>query len=209
MEVFYFKFIIMNYEKAYNEALERARKELSACNGDCDARRQIYRLFPELRESEDKQSHKRIEQLIRLNTSGAERTRLLAYLEKQKPINECNTHEPTLEEARKWNEAYEKGYSLGYENGKNEQKPSWSERDFAILHDLIQHFDPKFLFHSLHYPKETIVDFLQSLCPQPHWKPSSLELQALKTAIHILTEERNFPKAVQHLKDILDHFDSK
>lgn len=42
----------------------------------------------------------------------------------QKPINECNTHEPTIDEARKWNEAYEKGYSLGYENGKNEQKPT-------------------------------------------------------------------------------------
>ena len=40
--------------------------------------------------------------------------------EEQKPINQCNTHEPTLDEARKWNEAYEKGYSLGYENGRNE-----------------------------------------------------------------------------------------
>ena len=46
----------------------------------------------------------------------------------QKPINQCNTHEPTLDEARKWNEAYEKGYSLGYENGRNEQKPAeWAE----------------------------------------------------------------------------------
>lgn len=61
-------------------------------------------------------------------------------LEKQKehePIDECNMHEPTLDEARKWNEAYEKGhsfgrkwidayekgYSLGYENGRNEKKP--------------------------------------------------------------------------------------
>ena len=47
-----------------------------------------------------------------------------AMQKEQKPINQCNTHEPTLDEARKWNEAYEKGYSLGYENGRNEQKPS-------------------------------------------------------------------------------------
>lgn len=46
-----------------------------------------------------------------------------AMQKEEKPINQCNTHEPTLDEARKWNEAYEKGYSLGYENGKNEQKP--------------------------------------------------------------------------------------
>ena len=51
---------------------------------------------------------------------------ILNWLGKQKEqesINEGNMHEPTLDEARKWNEAYEKGYSLGYENGRNEQKP--------------------------------------------------------------------------------------
>ena len=43
----------MDYEKAYNEALERAKKELKACGSqDCDAARQILRLFPELKESE-------------------------------------------------------------------------------------------------------------------------------------------------------------
>lgn len=45
-----------------------------------------------------------------------------AMQKEQKPINQCSTLEPTLVEARKWNEAYEKGYSLGYENGRNEQK---------------------------------------------------------------------------------------
>ena len=40
--------------KAYDEALERARKELQACGStDCDAARQIFRFFPELQESED------------------------------------------------------------------------------------------------------------------------------------------------------------
>lgn len=44
----------MNCEKLYKEALERAKKELDACGSqDCDAARQIFRLFPELCESED------------------------------------------------------------------------------------------------------------------------------------------------------------
>lgn len=45
-----------------------------------------------------------------------------AMQKEQTPINQCNTLEPTLVEERKWNEAYEKGYSLGYENGRNERK---------------------------------------------------------------------------------------
>lgn len=41
--------------KTYNEALDRAKKELQTCGStDCDAARQIFRLFPELAENEDK-----------------------------------------------------------------------------------------------------------------------------------------------------------
>lgn len=37
--------------KAYNRALEQAKQELEACGSiDCDAARQIFRLFPELKE---------------------------------------------------------------------------------------------------------------------------------------------------------------
>lgn len=40
--------------KFYDEALERAKKELQTCGlVNCDAARQIFRLFPELKESED------------------------------------------------------------------------------------------------------------------------------------------------------------
>ena len=58
----------------------------------------------------------------------------------QKPINESNMHEPTLDEARKWNEAYEKGYSLGYENGRNEQKPA----ECINIEQLAEHIKAEF-----------------------------------------------------------------
>ena len=36
--------------KAYDEALEQAKKELNTCGSpDCDAARQIFRFFPQLR----------------------------------------------------------------------------------------------------------------------------------------------------------------
>ena len=41
------------------------------------------------------------------------------------------------------------------------------------------------------------------------WKPSEQEKGALRTAIHILTDERSFPKAAAHLQDILNAFEGK
>lgn len=52
----------------------------------------------------------------------------------QELSNEYNKHEPSTYEAKKWNEAYEKGYEIGYINGKKEQKPTcWSEEDENML----------------------------------------------------------------------------
>lgn len=44
---------------------------------------------------------------------------------------------------------------------------------------------------------------------EPSWKPSEQEKGALRTAIHVLTEERNFPKAASQLQNILDAFNGK
>lgn len=47
------------YEERYNKALESAKRELESCRTlDCAAARQIFRLFPELKESEDEQHRK-------------------------------------------------------------------------------------------------------------------------------------------------------
>ena len=41
----------MNYEQKYKEALNRAQEELQCCGDlDCDAAKQIFRFFPELKE---------------------------------------------------------------------------------------------------------------------------------------------------------------
>lgn len=80
-------------EQKYKEALERAKKELQACSfTDCDAYRQIIRLFPELKENEDERIQKELINLIYkvyANTdyiTCAEHEEMLAWLEKQKPI---------------------------------------------------------------------------------------------------------------------------
>lgn len=76
--------------KAYDEALERARKELQACgSSDCNAARQIFRFFPELSESKDERIRKNLIELL-LDTPSQDiishhlgLNEVLAWLEKQ------------------------------------------------------------------------------------------------------------------------------
>ena len=114
-------------------------------------------LVPELAENDDERIRKAISYAICAAThqdgtliNHVTKEEALAWFEKQKyqePTNESNMHEPTRDEARKWNEEYEKGYSLGYENGyslgyengRNEQKPvhtakeMWKEMRRSVL----------------------------------------------------------------------------
>lgn len=93
----------MNYEEKYKEALEKAQEELQFCDTlDCDAVRQIFRFFPELKESNNEKIRK---ELIRYlpycdDISKDIKERWIAWLEKQ--------HEPKPS----WSEEDEKKRTL-------------------------------------------------------------------------------------------------
>ena len=83
-----------------------------------------------------------------------------------------------------------------------EPKQEWSEEDEIMLRKCISAtFDHGYLRE---------CDWLKSLRSQPHWKPSASQLQAIRTAIAVLTEERSFPKAAIKLEslysDLQKHF---
>jgi hypothetical protein len=120
--------------------------------------------------------------------------------EEQKPINQCNTHEPTLDEARKWNEAYEKGYSLGYENGKNEQKPEWSEDDEKMSEGFMHKLEVCDLLTNkeIAWAKHR----LNSLHPQPKQEWSEEDRHAIencKYAIKKTFTDKEYPRRVETL----------
>lgn len=82
-----------DYKEKYNVALEKARKELATCGSlDCDAARQIFRLFPQLRESKDERIREELighcKDLVRMNRDDKVMLSIykpwLAWLEKQK-----------------------------------------------------------------------------------------------------------------------------
>ncbi len=93
----------MNYEEKYNQAIEAAKRELHCCGSlDCDAARQIFRLFPELRESEDERIRKEIIQSIQDNMCVIHKDKCIAWLEKQgekslKPQNRWKPSEEQME----------------------------------------------------------------------------------------------------------------
>ena len=102
--------------KAYDEALEQAQKELAACGSiNCDAARQIFRLFPQLRESEDERIRKRLVGVVKYFRSRGKDQQIceecLAYLEKQKDLDKMIVVSP---------EAWDKAINDAYENGKKE-----------------------------------------------------------------------------------------
>ena len=89
-------------------------------------------------------------------------------------------------------------------------KQEWSEKDKKILqslHHVMNCADAQNAVKRDDLSIEDVCTFLFSV--QPSWKPSEQEKGALRTAIHVLTEERNFPKAASHLQAILDVFDGK
>lgn len=141
---------------------EEAIRRIKAWNLNSDDMKVLAVVIPELDENEDEKAHKRIEQLIRLNTSGAEKTHLLAYLEKQK-----------------------------------EYKPEWGVEDKLMIKcclralehykytgKLNQFVPARFDIGGYLAPVETVENWLKSLCPQSHWKPSDEQMKALYSAVN-------------------------
>ena len=75
--------------KAYDKALKAANNELKCCGTfDCDAARQIFRLFPELEESEDERMSRELIAYFKNNSvyikwSGLDVKKVIEWLEKQ------------------------------------------------------------------------------------------------------------------------------
>ena len=80
--------------KAYDEAIEKAKKELQTCGStDCDAARQIYRFFPELKESKDEMIREKLIEFFKARGKrvshcwGLSIPDILAWLENQPIIS--------------------------------------------------------------------------------------------------------------------------
>ena len=132
----------MDYEKKYNDALERAKKSLRAANDD--GRDVVGFIFPELAESEDERIRKEIINFIQSqiedgNSAGWDRW--IAWLENRKEP-ECLPGFDDMTPEEKMNHTlYLEGFDVGRKVGQveAEQKPvEWSEEDERIIKILLE-----------------------------------------------------------------------
>lgn len=187
----------MDYEKAYKEALERAKKQhsrtiIANLPGD---REKIEEIFPELKESEDELMRKEAISIIKQYNIICEKEgdkcytadRVIAWLEKQG------------HDGKKWiyEDVYIKEKEQSIQDGidevlENPQKyglekqgeKSWSEEDKNMLLSIINDAEQDALLD-----KEQI-NWLKSL--KPRWKPSEEQMQALFEAKLASTKNREY-----------------
>ena len=188
-------------EKAtrYDGAIEKAKKELNTCGSqDCDAARQIFRLFPELKD-EDERIRENIIATIHLYYGEPledEAKDMIAWLEKQgeqKPAKNSGKKSEDVIEEKDMTE-YKKGFECGkqrvlkYPEDFNLcKKPAWSEEDEDTLNTIINHFKVDIECTD----EDDIIRWLKSLkervLPQPKQEWSE-------------EDEKNFKKAIKVLK---------
>lgn len=221
----------MDYEKAYKEALERAKKLTS----DMTTLQKIREfIFPELKESEDERIGDIIYRIIRdkkevkriLEGNGVSVDNALAYLEKQKEQRYKNESVLRITglsggEYLLYNYIYSfcagegismsntKGDLRGYvelyypelkETIIKEQKSAERIEDSVkfeegfkagariMLHLIIDYFEStkipmKINTHDKVVDFKEIAEWLKSLRPQSHWKPSKEQMEALNEAV--------------------------
>ena len=196
------------FEKKYNEALEQAKKELAACGSmDCDAARLIFRLFPQLHESEDERIRKVIyklmlglrKEIFTTADKSVTKEKVLAWLERQKEQKPAEWSEDFIDEVWTYLNAYrnlldgtdkqEIANSIWKACDKLKSlrpvKQEWTEEDEMLMDELESYilYDKEFNDEQ----KSWRIKRLKSL--RPSWKPSEEQMAWLKLAV----DEANEP----------------
>ena len=181
-----------DYKKLYEDAVnkiksiiaDKKKQGLTNCLFEGD----LNEIFPQLMESENEIIRKEIIDFIKaiINKSAissAKEEKWIAWLEKQDP----KKHEEELEKAYKC--ADEVQYKKGYEDAKREFEEQgerkWSDEDEKILNGLISSLarigaNTRTDSTSINYTFSREIEWLKSLKPQSHWRPTNEQMDALK-----------------------------
>ena len=169
---------------------ERIKNARAILDGDCsdELREALVNAFPELAESDDERIRKKLYNTVLGTPSNSDwfgdftKEQMLAYLEKQKE------QQPAGGSSEKPNHQWSE------EDGKDIQEASDYLRDYA--NNCVQGGNSKLYLQSL-------ADRIESLRPQPHWKPSEEQMEALNEIINILAVSMN-PHENDYLFNIIN-----
>lgn len=191
----------MDYKKAYEEALEKARyiKENCDCVNAKDIGSLFEQVFPELKESEDEKIRKG----------------LIKGLSAMRDIH----HHQTFSD-----DAINIDYAIAWLEKQGEQKTAWSEEDEMFLYNIIKDIDQlkrasKIEQLSDVYDKE--ISWLKSLKPQSnlydigyndgysaakynHWKPTEEQMEIIGMILTNESMDDNIARILRELKEQLE-----
>ena len=191
----------------YEEAVERARKLQENSNGMI-LKKWLWKIFPELKESEDERIRKWIihdiqqalDENIYNGESVDEAKKAIAWLEKQgeqKPAW-SEEDEEMLNVVIKSCERCGTEYSFYWlKSLKDRVQPQpqqeWGEKDEKMLQSIIDDVMPggecpdypNEEERKYYYEWQEKVDWLKSLRPQKHWKPSDEQIKALEAMLTV------------------------
>ena len=203
-----------DWEKKYKEALEKFRKDLGKHELVGVNRAYLEDIFPELAESEDEKIRKDIIYYLTINRNQMTpnqdwdcENRWIPWLEKQCGQTSI-THKynvgatiyynsfgtiksmvvANVVDTGDGNPMYEDadGSSV-FEKDLVEQKPNWSDEDEAMKENIItslEGFRDAIASDSLVALYNKRIDWLNSLRPQSHWKPSEEQMKELFNMLH-------------------------
>ena len=150
--------------KAYDEALERAKRynvdDAFASQGTI-----VKRIFPVLAESEDERIRKEIVSALKFANDGGVYDKHIAYLEKQKVEVDPTDASWDAYYRRGW----DKGYRVGLEAGRQEQKPAeWDElqAEFRNINEAFENGKKEVVAHPKKY----------GLCKPAEWSEEEMKL---------------------------------
>lgn len=220
----------MDYKKAYEEALERAKRFLEEENYT-----EMADVFPELRESEDEKIRNKIIDYLsnelhnvkQLTPRTNEVEAWIAYLEEQKPAEWSEedekmrqsilnlisiTFSKTYRKEINWLKSLPLDLKKKNEDVAKLYSNEWSEEDERIRQKLIRFISsPNVAALMLADDKRMFVSWLKALRSMPKvavadgtlWKPSEEQMDSLDTGINAL-EVEGYDETAREIKDIYE-----
>lgn len=170
----------------YKEKLEEAKKLYKTANAD--QKYALELLFPEIKENEEERIRKTLIEYFNAYPKdyfgGLKKSYIVAWLEKQGDQNKI--------------EALRAEYEKGRADTIGEMKSSWSEEDEKNLIEIIN-----IVQNISSYDKQydRYINWLKSIRPKPHWKPTNEQKEALRAA-YTVGNIQNIQWAIMPLKTL-------
>ncbi len=179
-------------EKArrYDEAIEELRGLLDGVHEEkCDIMEgDIVKIFPELAESEDEKIRKELIDFVKSRLAGfSECDRFITWLEKQCEQKPAWSEEDEKEFEQLLNILHANGYesfNIWLKSLKDKVQPrpnqEWGEEDEKCIRLSTDIIDSALRAgFCVQLDRDRCVDWLKSLRPQNHWKPSNEQMKFL------------------------------